>query len=312
MLETRFKQLKPNVRPATVKAYAASIRRLRKISPTLEYHAIAQYLKGLPPTHASNLLTSVIVLEGRERFGHLYESFIADSDAVRGSQTFSKNELANWSNSRAMKRGLERVKFDVGRLELLTVKKHKPHPLQTLVQYLVLKFYSEFHWRSDLVSIRLGKHVGKNYYHNGQFILNDFKTSRKFKARGLLPLIFTPSRSLAQLLRKYIEVRDKQELDHDYLIFNKSLQPIKRDTFYKFLTRATFKYVGKKLGTSRLRHIYITEFLSGNPTLRAKQKMLRSMQQLSLETFESYGRLHMPEDDDSEEVGLTVSKLKRS
>ena len=297
MLEQRFKQLKPNVRPATIKTYAANVRRLRKISPTLEYHAIAQYLKQMTPTSASNLLTSIVVLEGRERFGRLFEELIADADKMRGSQTFTRAELANWSSSRAIKKGLERAKFDVQRLGLLEVKKHKAHPLQTLVQYLVLRFYSEFHWRSDLVSIRIGKHTGKNYFHNGQFIMNDFKTSRKFKDRGLLPLIFTPSRSLAQLLRKYIEVRNEQNIDHDYLLFNKSMKPIKRDTFYKFLTRATFKYIGKKLGTSRLRHIYITEFLAGNPSLRAKQKMLRGMMQLSLEMFESYGRLHLPDDD---------------
>ena len=296
MLEQRFKQLKPNVRPATIKTYAANVRRLRKISPTLEYHAIAQYLKQMTPTSASNLLTSIVVLEGRERFGRLFEELIADADKMRGSQTFTRAELANWSSSRAIKKGLERAKFDVQRLGLLEVKKHKAHPLQTLVQYLVLRFYSEFHWRSDLVSIRIGKHTGKNYFHNGQFIMNDFKTSRKFKDRGLLPLIFTPSRSLAQLLRKYIEVRNEQNIDHDYLLFNKSMKPIKRDTFYKFLTRATFKYIGKKLGTSRLRHIYITEFLAGNPSLRAKQKMLRGMMQLSLEMFESYGRLHLPDD----------------
>ena len=297
MLEQRFKQLKPNVRPATIKTYAANVRRLRKISPTLEYHAIAQYLKQMTPTSASNLLTSIVVLEGRERFGRLFEELIADADKMRGSQTFTRAELANWSSSRAIKKGLERAKFDVQRLGLLEVKKHKAHPLQTLVQYLVLRFYSEFHWRSDLVSIQIGKHTGKNYFHNGIFIMNDFKTSRKFKDRGLLPLIFTPSRSLAQLLRKYIEVRNEQNIDHDYLLFNKSMKPIKRDTFYKFLTRATFKYIGKKLGTSRLRHIYITEFLSGNPSLRAKQKMLRGMMQLSLEMFESYGRLHLPDDD---------------
>ena len=296
MLEKRFKQLKPHVRPATIKTYAANIRRLRKISPTLEYHAIAQYLKQMTPTSASNLLTSIVVLEGRERFGRLFEELIADADKMRGSQTFTRAELANWSSSRAIKKGLERAKFDVQRLGLLEVKKHKAHPLQTLVQYLVLRFYSEFHWRSDLASIRIGKNTGKNYFHNGIFIMNDFKTSRKFKDRGLLPLIFTPSRSLAQLLRKYIEVRNEQNIDHDYLLFNKSMKPIKRDTFYKFLTRATFKYIGKKLGTSRLRHIYITEFLAGNPSLRAKQKMLRGMMQLSLEMFESYGRLHLPDD----------------
>jgi hypothetical protein len=155
---------------------------------------------------------------------------------------------------------------------------------------MLLRLYSELHWRADIVSVRLGKHVGKNYFYMGKFYLNTFKTSKKFKSRGLLPLIFTPSPSLAKLIRQYLEVRKAQKFDHDYFLFNKSGRPVQRSAFYDLMTRTTFKYVGKKLSVSMLRHIYITEYLAGNPSLAAKQKMLRGFMQLSLDTFESYGR----------------------
>ena len=92
-LETRLRELKPNVSESTIKTYASSIKRLRKIDENLAYGPISQYLKQLPSvTNALNLLTAVIVLEGRERYGILYDSFIETARQLRGSQTFSKAE----------------------------------------------------------------------------------------------------------------------------------------------------------------------------------------------------------------------------
>jgi hypothetical protein len=140
--------------------------------------------------------------------------------------------------------------------------------------------------------------MGENYFHHGQIILNKFKTSKKFKKRGLLPLIFTPSRSLSTLLRKYVEIRKAQEPGHDYLIFNKMMKPFKSNSFFHWLTATTFKYVGKKLGTSQMRKIYTTEFLATDPGLKQKQRYMRDMMQLSLETHESYRRVNMPLSDE--------------
>jgi hypothetical protein len=290
-LERRLRQLKPDVRPTTIKVYAANIRRLRKIGgKALEYGPVSQYLKGLSVTNAVNLLTAIIVLEGRERYGLLYDSLNESAALVRHSQQFTPAEREQWTSSKVIREGLNRARFDVDRLKLLEVKKHPRSHLHILTQYLVLRFHTEFQWRSDLPSVRIGKHTGENYFYNGRFVLNHFKTSEHFKRRKLLPLIFTPSRGLATLIRQFLEVRAAQGIEHDFLIVNRSLNPVRRDAYYKFLSAATFKYVGKKFGASMFRHIYTTEFLAGSPSLQQKQRKLRSMMQLSLETFESYAR----------------------
>ncbi len=125
--------------------------------------------------------------------------------------------------------------------------------------------------------------------------MNKFKTAKKFEKRGLLPLVFTPSRPLANLLRKYILVRNKQDFDHKFLISNLKGKPFTK-SFTNWFTSMTFKYVGKKLGTSMLRKIYITEFLKSNPSLKQKQVFMQKCMQLSLETHESYGRFYLPDD----------------
>ena len=289
-MEKRFRQLKPDVSEKTIQVYASNLRRLRKVSPSLEYGVISEYLKQMKPQNAANLLTCAIVYEGRERFGELYDTFNEEAEKMRGSQRFTERELDSWVTVRKYKEGIRRCFFDVDRLNLLDAKKHKPTDLVILVGYMMMRFYQEFHWRSDLRTVRIGKHDNENFYFNGKFYLNKFKTARKFKNRDLLPVIYTPSPRLRTLIEKFIKVRAKQELDHDYLIFNRNMQPMSQTSFYKTMTRVTFKYVGKKLSSSMLRHIYATEIMARNPSLQEKKQHARSFMQLQVEMFESYAR----------------------
>ena len=238
MLEKRFRHLKPEVSEKTIKTYAANVKRLRKVSKSLDYDAIAQYLKLLKPQQAANLLTSVIVLEGPERFGKLYQTLNKEAEAVRGNQEFTNAEINNWATIRQIREGIRRAKFDVERLQLLEPRKHSGRGLTTLTQYLLLKLYDELHWRSDIVSVKVGKFTGENYYHEGKFYLNKFKTSRKFKERKLLPLVYKPSRSLSMLIKKYLVVRKMQELDHDFFLFNQKKKPVARSTFFEMMSSA--------------------------------------------------------------------------
>lgn len=291
MLEKRLRQLKPRVADTTIKTYANNIRRLRKVDKNLDYAPVSQYLKNISVVNALNLLTSVIVLEGRERYGLLFDSLSESAARVRGNQEFTPAEREQWTSSKEIKKGLERAKFEIAKHKLLEVKTHPRAHLHTLVQYVVLRFHTEFHWRSDLPTVKVGKHPGENFFYNGKFFLNKFKTSSAFRRRRIhLPLVFTPSRGLATLLRKFLEVRAAQDIQHDYFLFNRSLKPVKKSAYYKLVSSATFRFIGKKFGSSMFRHVYVSQFLSKNPSLHEKQAKLRSLMQLQLETFESYAR----------------------
>ena len=141
----------------------------------------------------------------------------------------------------------------------------------------------------------LGHNAGKNHYVNGKFYFSKFKTSKAFARKNQLPLTFTPSKGLKSLLRKYIAVREAQGFDNAYMIVNKKGKRFNSSTFNQFMSDTTFKYIGKRLGTSQLRKIYVTEHLMSNPTLWAKKQMARDMMQTKLETHEGYARFHKPE-----------------
>ena len=103
-LETRLKQLKPNLRPASIRTYAANIRRLQKVNEHLDVGPISTYLKQQPVSNAVNLLTSIIVLEGKHRFGSLYEELSKSAEKMRGNQRFTPAEQENWSSSLDIKK----------------------------------------------------------------------------------------------------------------------------------------------------------------------------------------------------------------
>ena len=296
-LAARFKKLRPHLKDSTVRTYVSSINRLKKVDKHLDYAPISNYLKSLPVNTATSVLSALIVLEGRERFGRLYDSLVEDNEKMRGHQRFSDAELKNWTSSKEIKEGIQRIRFEVTKLGLLDrPRKLNAKEFQILQHLLVLTFYSEFHFRSDLVTVRLGKHTGENYFHGGKLYLNKFKTAKQFKTRGLLPQIFTPSRRLGALLRKFVDIRKRQDIKHDFLICNMKWKPFKRDTFYKYLSGITWKYIGKRFGTSMLRKVYITEFLAKGPGLHERKKFMYSMQQLSMEQQEEYRRLYKPKE----------------
>ena len=291
-LRRRFREIKPNATESSIRVYAAGMRRLYKISADLNYHDIANYVRLMSATKARSILTPLIVFEGRERFGRLYDGVIKEAQQQEGSQRFSEAELANWTNSRAINAGITRSKFDVDRLNLLKPRKLPVSYFRKLVQYVTLKIYKEFHWRSDLPTVLLGHNAGKNHYVNNMFYFSKFKTAKAFARKNMLPLTFKPSNSLSSLLKKYIAVRDAQGFDNKYMIVNKKGKPFTSSSFNQFMSDTTFKYVGKRLGTSQLRKIYVTEHLLSNPTLWQKRQMARDMMQTKLETHEGYARFH--------------------
>ena len=54
------------------------------------------------------------------------------------------------------------------------------------------------------------------------------------------------------------------------------------------LTGHSYRYLGVRLGVNMLRHLILSEFERGNPTLKERKDKMKRMQQMSLETQMSY------------------------
>ena len=50
----------------------------------------------------------------------------------------------------------------------------------------------------------------------------------------------------------------------------------------------SYRYLGVRVGVTMLRHVVLSDFERGNPSLRERKEMMRKMQQINLETQMSY------------------------
>ena len=80
----------------------------------------------------------------------------------------------------------------------------------------------------------------------------------------------------------------RQRKESKYLICQPDGRPYSKAAFRNLLLNSSQKYLGVKVGSTMLRHIVLSEFLKGNPSLAERRRMGASMQQSSLETQLSY------------------------
>ena len=107
-------------------------------------------------------------------------------------------------------------------------------------------------------------------------ILNNYKTNKTFKKVKIVI-----DKELARIIRKYLKLNTT-----GYLIINQKGVPLSRNTFSVYVRRMFKKYTGKKVGTSLLRHIFISKKLPKLKSVEEKKeladKMLHSVTTQSL------------------------------
>ncbi len=158
-------------------------------------------------------------------------------------------------------------------------------------EYIILKFYQLYHLRNDLAEliiiknkdyIKLPKDEEKenNYLiidgRARKVILNNYKTKKQYKKVQI-----TLDKELARVIRKYLKLNNT-----GYLLINQSEVPLTRNTFSIYFRRMMKKYTDKNVGSSLLRHIFISEKTKGMKTVAERReladKMLHSVSTQSL------------------------------
>ena len=107
-------------------------------------------------------------------------------------------------------------------------------------------------------------------------ILNNFKTKKSFKKVKI-----ELDKELARVIRKFLKLNDT-----GYLLINQKGTPLTKNTFSVYFRRMMKKYTGKSVGSSMLRHIFITQKTKGMTSVAERReladKMLHSVSTQSL------------------------------
>ena len=209
-------------------------------------------------------------------------------------QRKSKTQQANWVKMRDIKRMHRRMTEDIKTHKLLSAGPKNASEFRLLQAYVAFLILDEIHFRNDLNSFKLANTVfdskdNSNYFviSRMEFSIVNFKLKRSFQRRGIkLPLKFGVSKKLAKILRQFLKVKPNSE----YLFSTFSGEKLPKNSIRNILTGASKRYLNVRLGTTMLRHLYISEFDKSRPTLAQRRIFLRKCLQLNVEQQLRYVR----------------------
>ena len=119
--------------------------------------------------------------------------------------------------------------------------------------YIALKLYAEIPLRNTLASVQIEKNENANYLDmpkkgSAKLVIRKHKTSKQIGEK-IIPV----SRGRTTAIRKFLKYRAQLDLEHDFLLSNKSGKPLSKPAFGKALQRVTGDILGKKIGSRLIR-----------------------------------------------------------
>lgn len=294
-----IKKERPNISDATLKAYVSNLKKLhRRITNSdnienlnflTDFDKVLMNISGLMKPTMKNYLVSILVLlmSNKSKYEELivkYQNKIKQlQDEI--NDNYDENEKTdkqskNWIDYNEVLKLLRKLKKDTKDLLLKENLTNKEKDL--IQQYLVLYLYSGKAFpvlRNDFAEMKI---VGendemdkdKNYFvvrkkGTPYFRLNEYKTA-KFQGEKEVPI---KDLELRKLIHRWVKINNTGFL----LINTSNNSPMTANGISKYLNKIFLKNLGKKISTSMLRSIYITNKYSGNMTTKEKKELANDM-----------------------------------
>ena len=291
-----IKKERPNITPMTLKTYVLNIKKLHRgffgnddiksLEFLLKFDEILNILKDNTKSTIKNYLVAIIVLLMSNKVK--YETAIQMyQDKIKNLQDdindkYDDNEKSikqkeNWVEYENILKLLKKMKKDTKSL-LEKDKDELTNKEKDLIQqYLVLYLYSGKAFpvlRNDFAEMKIVNESenidnDKNYFVIKQkgppiFRLNQYKTA-KFQGEKDIPV---KDMELRKLINKWAKINNT-----GFLLINISNDsPMKANGISKYLNKIFDKHFDKKISTSLLRAIYISNKYNGGKKLSTKEK----------------------------------------
>lgn len=284
-LKDKLRELRPTASAQTIRTYDSVLRTLfykahEKDTPIdIEWFrqsdAVLDLMKDMKTQTRKTICAALVVLlDGKgEGIKDYVKTMNADADKVKGeyaSQTKTKAQEENWMELSEVHEFWDK---QYSHIKPILASKDEPSAaqLREMVKFMALtvacgKFFPPR--RSEWVYIKL-KDVDKakdNWIDlkKSEFVFNTYKTS---KYTGEERVGFP--KEFKAILTKYL----KKIGDSEYLLFT----PAGKQVSNTGLTSMLNNVFGKKISTSLLRHIYLTDKYKDVPALAEMQKTAREM-----------------------------------
>jgi len=306
-LEQDILKSRPTLKKSTIDTYITLLERLKKIFKTDNYEFLAspsEFMKKREIADAHyltqrNMLNAIIVLlmalnEDNKyellikRYGELRDALNEKYDNQQKSGVISEKQAENFATSDEIFDMLDRMKKDLKDIDKDTATKKE---LQLLQAYTLFSIYARMPLRNDVGGMNTilkktydsysdekkkennylvvsGRSLNANY----TFILNDYKTNRKY---GTLELPIE-DKQLKSVLRRFLMINETlyKPVVEAPLFKTSSGKPINRNELSKILLKYSDMYLGKKISTTLLRKIFLSSKYGGEGGLKEQLEEL--------------------------------------
>lgn len=282
-LKPKLKELRPDASAATIRTYNSLLKSIyykfhEKNTPIdIEWFknskVILELLKSKTPQSRKTNLAAIIVLLDNQDCDEYVEVMNADAEKTNTEnkkQKKTEKQQENWMDWDEVRAVWEKQSKRGNKL-LASKDELVPAELIELVKYMALTITTGIWFpprRSEWVSMKL-KNFDKdtdNYIDlkKNEFVFNAYKT-KKIHGQERVPY----PKEFKLMLNKYL----KHIGDREYLIFNTRGGQLSNAA----LTQMLNSFFDKKIGTSMLRHIYLSHKFKDMPKLEELQQTADSL-----------------------------------
>ncbi len=271
-----IKEARPNIKDSTIKMYVGNLMKLMKIfnEDNLNFlKDIDQVKEKLSEKHFTtqrNYYNSIIIYLMTKKDKKIVEEYNEIRDELNkkyiddnSSGIISDKQKNNFVELDEIKKMIKDISNDLNIPKLKKKSSISKKEENLLMVYVILNILIRIPLRNDLSNMILLKKTQYNKLSNKdkednnylvmekgllKFILNDYKTSKKYKEK-----ILNIPKDLEKILRMYIKRMDFKVND---IIF-----PLSRNGLSQLLIKTSKKYLNKSISTTMLRKIVATDLL---------------------------------------------------
>ncbi len=271
-IQEKIQNLRPNLKPNTIKQYEAQLRKLQKLFDSDNYDflndpkKVEEKINHLHYTSRRNVYNAVIILllaldkdkELVDTYGEMRDELNKQYQDEQASGKISDKQKDNFVDIDEIYKMLTQMEQ-----EIKTLKKKSSlnqNERQLIKAYTIFSSLVRIPVRNDLAGLiyiskttynkLTDKEKEDNNYlvqlkNNLQYIFNEYKTAKKYKEN-----VIDIPKDLQKILRMYIKFNDYKIGD---VIF-----PISKNGLTQLLTKYSMKYMNKKISSTMIRKSYLS------------------------------------------------------
>ena len=283
LLQEKIKENRPKLSTSSVRTYISILSNLyKKLNGegniewfNKEHDDILKYLDDKNNQTRKTTLSSLFILTNMKEYQTIMNTIMKKVNDDYKDQKMNQKQKENWISIDEIKEKYNVLSADAN----LMLNKKKILNENVMMEFLLMSFLSGVlippRRSLDYSEMKIRNYDVKtdNYYKANKFYFNKYKTVKTYGMQ-----ILDVPKELNNVLKKWIKINT-----NDYMLYSSNNNKISCPQ----ITRILNKVFGRKISTSMLRHIYLTDVYKNVPQL-SKMEILADEMGHSVSTAMEY------------------------